>query len=113
MQRYPWAVFSAMIVLLVFSGLLSFTVFRNSGSGSASGTAAPGQKRSQVKSHHPLDEGFSRILETGEALKQTLGLKRKVEGLLAKGRLSPTDSVVLDGALDSLRLLQGQLRRDR
>lgn len=104
----PQFVFGLMVVLLVLSAVLSFTVFRHP----APGSAALHPKPAGQKSPHPhaLDDGFSRILETGAALKQTLELKQEVEVILAKGKLNHADSLRLEGALDSLGHLQHQIQ---
>lgn len=108
--NYPRVIFYTMVSLLLFSGLLSFTVFRHPGKSSAARPATQDQRPNDLKSPHPLDDGFSRILKTGSALKKTLGLKENVEAILAKGRLTHTDSVTLENALDSLQQLQHQIQ---
>jgi hypothetical protein len=109
--NYPRVIFGAMVGLLLFSGALSFTVFRHPVKSSAARPAMQDQQPNSLKSPHPLDAGFTRILEAGSALKQTLELKERVESTLAKGRLTHTDSVTLENALDSLRQLQSQIRQ--
>jgi hypothetical protein len=108
--NYPRLIFYIMVGLLLFSGALSFTVFRHPGKSSAARPAMQDQRPNKLKSPHPLDDGFSRILETGSALKQTLGLKENVEAILAKGRLTHSDSLTLENALDSLQHLQHQIQ---
>lgn len=107
--NYPDAIFGSMVILLVLSVLLSFTVFHHPTEKRGSASAAPHHNPAQVKSPHPLDDGFSRILETGTALKHTLGLKQEVEDILAKGKISPMDSLRLEKALDSLATIQHQI----
>lgn len=108
--NYPKAIFGSMVVLLLLSASLSFTIFHHPTQGRVPASATPQHNPAQVKSPHPLDDGFSRILETGTALKHTLGLKQEVEDILAKGKISPADSLRLEKALDSLAAIQHQIR---
>ncbi|WCT13327.1 hypothetical protein [Mucilaginibacter jinjuensis] len=108
--NYPKAIFGGMVALLLLSAALSFTGFYYPAKKPASGSAAPHPNPASVKSPHPLDDGFSRILETGAALKQTFGLKQEVESILAKGKLSNADSLRLEQVLDSLAVLQHQIQ---
>ncbi|WDF55889.1 hypothetical protein [Mucilaginibacter sp. KACC 22063] len=107
--NHPRVIFGAMIGLLLFSCALSFTVFRHPGKSSAARPAMQDQQPNKLKSQHPLDDGFNRILEAGSALKQTLALKGRVESTLAKGRLNHADSIWLEHALDTLQHLQHQI----
>lgn len=109
--NHPKAIFGSMVALLVLSAALSFTVFHHPAQrpGPGSGSAAPHHNAAPIKSPHPLDDGFSRLLETGAALKQTLDLKQEVEAILAKGKISPADSLRLEQALDSLAAIQHQI----
>lgn len=107
--NYPKTIFGSMVVLLLLSVFLSFTIFHHPTQGRGPGSAAPHHNPAKVKSPHPLDDGFSRILKTGTALKHTLGLKQEVEDILAKGKISPVDSLRLERALDSLAAIQHQI----
>jgi len=108
--HYPKFIFGSMVALLLLSIALSFTVFRHPALRPVSGSASPHHNPALLKSPHPVDEGFSRILQTGAALKETLGLKQEVESILAGGKLSHTDTVRLEQALDSLAILQHQIQ---
>ncbi len=104
---HPRTIFGLMLTLLLFSAVLSFTAGRRQGKRA---TAAPAQRSHAASPHpHSPDDGFSRILQTGAALQRTLALKKEVESTLAKGRLSHSDSLLLENALDSLRQLQHQI----
>lgn len=107
--NYPKSIFGIMVALLVMSIALSFTVFHHPAAGPRSGSAMPHHNTAPIKSPHPMDDGFSRILEAGSALKQTLGLKQEVESILAKGKISAADSLRLEQALDSLAVIQHQI----
>lgn len=100
--NYPKLLFGLMIALLAGSAILSFTIFRS--------PATPAAKK-VVLTKQPartIDDGFSQIMATGIALKHTLDLKKNVEAILAKGRLTHSDSTILENALDSLQQLQHQ-----
>ncbi|SFT05801.1 hypothetical protein [Mucilaginibacter polytrichastri] len=107
---HPRMIFYMMVGLLLFSGVISFTVFRHPVKSSAAHPAMQDQQPNNVKSPHPLDAGFARILETGSDLKRTLDLKERVETTLAKGRLTHADSIWLEHALDSLQHLQHKIQ---
>ncbi|EHQ30900.1 hypothetical protein [Mucilaginibacter paludis] len=108
--NYPRVIFCIMVGLLLFSGALSFTVFRHPVKSSAAHPAMQDQQPNNLKSPHLLDAGFTRILGAGSALKRTLDLKERVETTLAKGRLTHADSIWLEHALDSLQHLQHQIQ---
>jgi hypothetical protein len=97
----PKTLFGLMLALLLLSAVLSFTLFRHP-------PAPPQKTKAAVRQPAVIEDSFSRILETGAALKQTLTLKKEVETILARGKLSHTDSLALNSALDSLQLIQKQ-----
>ena len=95
-NAYPRLVFWLMIILLLASAGLSFTVFRH-----------PEDKRvAQVKAVSPVSEGFSRIMESASKIKKGLQLKRMVDSLINKKVLTGQDSITLENALDTLQKIQ-------
>ncbi|MGP2550155.1 hypothetical protein [Mucilaginibacter rubeus] len=96
---YPKFLFSCMIVLIILSFLLSFTLFRHS---------------SEKKVHQPVtrgvQQGFDRITGIATSIRQALELRRVVDSLSAKKQLTPTDSVLLDSTLDRLSRLKQSLK---
>lgn len=101
----PRAVFSGMLILLLLSAALSFTIFRH-----PAPKTPPKVNALKTGVKQPsLNEGFDRILATGTALQQTLHLKSEVESLLGKGKLNHTDSLALESALDSLGQIHHQI----
>jgi hypothetical protein len=90
---YPRFFFGLMIVLLLASAILSFTIFRHP------------DKTSPVKKKaiNPVGDGFDRILRASEQIHQTIVLKRIVDSISGKTVLTSQDSVTLDSALDRLR----------
>jgi hypothetical protein len=97
----PKTVFSLMLAFLLFSAVLSFTLFRH--------PPPPAKPAINIKTAPAIDDGFGRILDAGATLQQTLHLKAEVEIILARDKLSHPDSLALEHALDSLQLLQHQI----
>lgn len=105
LQAHPKPAFWGMLLLLLLSAALSFTIFRH-----PAPPAKPALAGSPAKVSHPsIDDGFGRILATGAALQQTLRLRTEVEAVLSKGRLSHADSLILERALDSLAQIHHQI----
>jgi len=84
-----------MVINIVLSVALSFTVFRQH---------APPPKVVKPQAN-PVSTGFDQIMRTGEKLKRTIGLKRQIDSLTAKKRLSAADSLALEKALDTIQKL--------
>jgi hypothetical protein len=106
LSRYPKQAFALMVALMMVSMGLSLTVFRNK-------ELPPINKSAQSRPRSlfaPANDGFDRILETGAALKQTIGLKRQIDSLTTKGSLTHADSIALEKALDQLQQLSGARR---
>ncbi len=104
LQQYPKHVYGAMLVLMLLSLVLSFTVFRN---------LDPVPKPSIAGKDRPLSPvsgGFDQILQTTSGLKQTLELKQQIDTLLSKGILTKADSIQLAVSLEKLQHLQQSLQ---
>lgn len=85
-----------MIILMLLSAGLSFTVFRH-----------PEAKVTRVeKSSDPVGDGFSKILQTAAKIRKGLRLKKLVDSLSAKQQLTSVDSTMLESALDTLQQFQ-------
>ncbi|RYG50676.1 MAG: hypothetical protein EOO01_10165 [Chitinophagaceae bacterium] len=96
LNAYPKLCWMLMIFLMVASAVLSFTVFRR-----------PEPKSDRVvKRINSVDDGFSKILETASKIQEGMRLKKMVDSLSAKEKLSSADSMVLETALDNLQKLQ-------
>lgn len=93
-SRFPRGIFGLMIVMLIISAVLTFTVFRH---------PEPAKKPAIKKTAQPLNDGFNQIMLAGAQLKQTIRLKKIVDSILLKKVLSAADSAALLNALDSLR----------
>jgi len=94
-NSHPRFLFTMMVINIVLSVALSFTVFRQH---------APPPKVVKPQAN-PVSTGFDQILRTGEKLKRTIGLKRQIDSLTAKKRLSAADSLALEKALDTIQKL--------
>jgi len=96
LKGYPNFIYGLMILLMLVSAGLSFTVFRN-----PENAVAVTRKNFP----EPLSEGFSQIMATTGRLRETLMLKHTVDSLTAIRQLSSRDSLTLENALDRLRKL--------
>ena len=90
---YPRFFYGLMIVLLITSLFLSFTIFRYPDK------VTPVKK----KAVNPVGEGFDRIMRASEQIRQTIALKHLVDSISSKTNLTEKDSTALDSALDRLR----------
>jgi hypothetical protein len=63
-------------------------------------------KKQHINAAAPLTGGFSRIEAAGQALKETICLKRGIDSLTHLKILSHTDSAALMNDLDSLRRIR-------
>lgn len=97
-DRYPEFLFRLMIVLMIVSLVLSFTVFRDT-------RPVDDQQRMTLK-RVPPHSGFDQILTTGAALRRTIRLKADVDSLSERKILMPEDSARLEKDLDELRAIQ-------
>ncbi|WP_183580283.1 hypothetical protein HDF18_13225 [Mucilaginibacter sp. X5P1] len=103
-ERYPNFLFGVMVLMMLTSMVLSFTVFHKA--------APPPQIKAAPKaSISPLSNGFDQIMATGAALKETITLKRQVDSLTAKKVLSAADSTVLEKDLDRLQQINNHLTK--
>lgn len=94
---YPKFFFGGMIILLLISFALSFTVFRHQ------------EKPAVVAAKprpDPVNDGFSQIMKATGHLRETLELKHTVDSLTSKKQLSAADSLLLDSALNRLQHIQ-------
>ena len=103
-NHYPRFVFGSMIALMLVSMALSFTVFRNR-------EAAVKKKAPITQKSNPITTGFGQLLQTGEALRETIALKQQVDSLIAKKHLSKTDSATLERSLDRLQQINQHVKR--
>ena len=98
LNAYPKTALVSMIVLMLISGILSFTVFRYS----------EPEKLNKLQTVNPIGDGFTQILQTATKIKVSLRLKKRIDSLSNRTQLTAADSLALGNALDSLQLLQNQ-----
>jgi hypothetical protein len=99
--RYPQILFAVMVLAILVSLALSFTVLR---------AREPGPGNPAKGMLYPVGAGFSQILQAGSELRETLALKRQVDSIAGKKTLSAHDSLVLEKALDRLRQISKPLK---
>ncbi len=117
--QYPKQAYGGMVVLMLISMTLSFTMFRHHDAEAVTvapvrvpsikvpaGSGSPGLLS-------PVSSGFDQILETGSALKQTIDLKKQIDLLLAKKELTHADSISLDQAVSQLQQINKHLNPNR
>jgi hypothetical protein len=97
--RYPKVLFWFMVVNLGLSAVLSFTVFRNRDDAVA---------KKPLKIITPLTGGIGQVMQAGEAIREMISLRRRIDSLSAKKQLAPADSVFLDSALTRFNQLNKQ-----
>jgi hypothetical protein len=98
LKRNPKLIFTAMVLLLVFSAWLSFTLFRNP-------ERAEKKKTISKDKMDVIGDGFGQIRTTAAAIGQTIRLKQQIDSLSSKKTLSKRDSNILENDLDQLRRL--------
>jgi hypothetical protein len=95
--RHPRLLFAAMVILLLVS--VSTAVWRHK--------KPLAQRPAHIRSEQSLfDTELSRVLAAGEALRQTIHLRRQIDSISHKKVLTSTDSMALIRALDSLQHIQ-------
>ena len=100
LQRYPRQVFTGMLICLVTSVVLAFSVMRQKKVLTPSGMGKAGAK---------MTSELGQILNTGTALKEILELRSQVEIILKKDSLNLADSLLLKAAFDRLESINKKL----
>ena len=108
--NYPNQVYAVMVFAMVVSIGLSFTYFRNQ-KGETTRLSSPALELNRRPA--PITGQLSQLLETTSLLKETLELKRHINGILSKEELTPTDSMELVKALDRLRIIQKPIKPNK
>jgi hypothetical protein len=103
LEKYPRQVFTAMIIAILFSGVLAFTVMRE-------------QQRLIIPvktSVQNTASGFGQIISTASALQTLWATQQQVDLLLKKDTLTHTDSLTLNRALSQMESLRSMLNKSR
>jgi len=101
MKKHPKLLFTLMLISMVISAGLSFTMLRNH---------EPAVKKDQVSQakRNVVTDGLDQISQTAGAIHQTILLKNQIDSLSKKQNLTHQDSLTLEKDLDRLRQLQKQ-----
>lgn len=100
LQKYPRQVFAAMLICMVTSVVLAFSVMRQQKIPAPSGMGKAG---SEVAS------GMGQILSTGASLKEVLELQSQIGTILKKDSLDQADSLMLKEAFRRLESIHQKL----
>lgn len=100
LARCPRSSLAAMIICMLVSGILAFTVLRVRGTVPLAGTPPAAQ---------PLTDGLAQVIRTGQALQQVLRLRGSIDTLLQKHTLGRADSLRLRQAFKQLDSIQLQI----
>lgn len=96
--RYPRQLFALMLVSILFSGVLAFTVLRVKKAEPMPALPGPG-----------VTEGFGQIIRSGQALKEVLDLQNQINTVLHKDSLTAADSTLVRNAISRLETIHHQL----
>ena len=100
LKRYPQQFFIAMIVLIIGSVILSFTVMRHE----PKSTSTYASGISSVTSG-----GLGTIIKAGSTLREVLSLQNQINAILKKDTLSSLDTLSLQNAFKRLEAINHQL----
>lgn len=104
MEKYPRQAFIIMVVSIIVSGILAFTVMRSRKATSVAPKAAYPQ--------HAVS-GIGQIMSTASALQSLWGIQQQINGLLKKDTLTHADSLTLNHALEQMDSLQISIKKFR
>ena len=99
-SRYPKFLFWMMVVNIVLSAALSFTVFRHKD--------VARQLKKPPNAISPVSNGFDRIMQTASTIREMTLLKKQIDSLSGKEQLNSKDSLVLEKALDRFQQINHQ-----
>ena len=103
MEKYPRQVFTAMVIAILFSGVLAFTVMRE-------------RQRPILQVNTSVQNtasGFGQIISTASALQTLWATQQQVDLLLKKDTLTHADSLTLNQALMQMESLRALLKKSR
>jgi hypothetical protein len=100
LEKYPRQVFTAMVIAILFSGVLTFTVMRE----------RPRPILQVKTSVQSTDCGFGQIINTASALQSLWATQQQVDLLLKKDTLTHADSLTLNQALMQMESLRALLK---
>jgi hypothetical protein len=99
LDLYPKFFFGGMVLAMLVSIVLCFTVFRHPEQ------VTPHPHKQEVS---PVQDGFTQIMKATGKIRETLRLKHLVDSISAKKQLSGADSTLLDSGLSQLQRIHNQ-----
>lgn len=99
MKKHPKLLFTLMLISMIISAGLSFTMLRDH---------QPAVQVQKPFLKPVISEGFDQISHTAATIQQTIRLKNQIDSLSKKQNLTQQDSLTLEKDLDQLRHLQNQ-----
>lgn len=99
MKKYPKLLYALMLISVVISAGLSFTILRNH---------EPAAQVQKPFLKPVISEGLDQISHTAATIGQTIQLKNQIDSLSRKQQLTRQDSIALERDLDQLWHLQNQ-----
>lgn len=105
LKAYPRQVFTLMVILVIFSVLYSFDVLSLNDKKEVKAVVFSNREKSS-KPSYSINDGLSKISTTGAKLRKTLEIRKQVDSVLSRGKLSNADSVFLEVKLEELRKLR-------
>ncbi|RZJ92810.1 MAG: hypothetical protein EOO20_00405 [Chryseobacterium sp.] len=100
-SRYPRQFFAMMVLSILISGILAFTVLRVA--------KTPALPTLDGGSSQTVTDGLGNIIQSGQALKEVLELQDQINTVLHKDSLEARDSLVLRNAIYRLETINHNL----
>jgi preprotein translocase subunit YajC len=103
MEKYPRQIFSIMIMAILFSGVMAFTVMREQ----------PKSVRQINVPSQNVTTGLGDIVSTANTLQALMATQKQVDLLLKKDTLSHSDSLTLNLAIVQMESLRDLIKKSR
>ncbi|WP_158826940.1 hypothetical protein [Mucilaginibacter lacusdianchii] len=103
-ERYPRLLFSVMIISMLSSGILAFTIMRS---------GKPENQLTKYSTGERTSPGLGSIVNTAQALQMMWAYQSQVNILLKKDTLTSADSLVLQRAFENIELVKKQVHAQR
>lgn len=102
-KKFPKAIFTLMVISLIYSVLWSFSSDKKPTRSKADQMVA---KKDSSQNVTAIDAGLNSISKTADHLRRTMAIRQKVDSVLHKEKLSRADSIFLENALLELKKIQ-------
>lgn len=86
-KAHPRTTFTTMLISLIASGVMCFTIERN---------------HEPVKALPKIDPGFAKMNDAVQLIRRSMLVKRRIDSLTSQKKLSHQDSLILEKDLDTL-----------